>query len=128
MKHITSIVCILMISIFGNAQSNKKYDIDFTKFNFNIASAQIFDMMVDADNYLGKTVRIKGKFYTADTEFGQLYSVLYYDATACCQTGLSFIPSSKTKLPGLLEDIEVCGIYKIKKLNGHDYHYIEQFN
>ena len=109
----------------------KKIDVDLSMLNFNIASAQIFNMLIETDSYLGKTVRIKGQFFSTYDEENKMrhYSVLIWDATACCQTGLQFIPRGNPvypdDFPEEMADMEVTGILRMKLLNGMDYLYID---
>lgn len=109
----------------------KKIDVDLSMLNYNIASAQIFNMLIETDSYLGKTVRIKGQFFSAYDEENKMrhYSVLIWDATACCQTGLQFIPRGNPvypdDFPEEMADMEVTGILRMKLLNGMDYLYID---
>ncbi len=109
----------------------KKVDIDLSMLNYNIASAQIFNMLIETDSYLGKTVRIKGQFFSNYDEDNKVrhYSVLIWDATACCQTGLQFIPRGNPvypdDFPEEMADMEVTGILRMKLLNGMDYLYLD---
>lgn len=109
----------------------KKIDVDLSMLNYNIASAQIFNMLIETDSYLGKTVRIKGQFFSTYDEENKMrhYSVLIWDATACCQTGLQFIPRGNPvypdDFPEEMADMEVTGILRMKLLNGMDYLYID---
>lgn len=110
-------------------ESSQKIDVDFSYLNFNMASAQVFEMLINSEEYLGKRIKIKGKFYTSEAEFGRTFSVLYYDATQCCQTGLSFIREDGAVFPDdypeKLADIEVIGIYREKDFDGISYPYID---
>ena len=109
----------------------KKVDIDLSMLNYNIASAQIFNMLIETDSYLGKTVRIKGQFFSNYDEDNKVrhYSVLIWDATACCQTGLQFIPRGNPvypdDFPEEMADMEITGILRMKLLNGMDYLYLD---
>lgn len=109
----------------------EKADVDFTPLNYNMASAQVFEMMINEESYVGKSVRIKGKFYTDIGEYGRFFSVFYYDATACCQTGLSFVLSKDKTFPEDypqdLEDIEIYGIYKTGEAGGLSTAFVEVY-
>ena len=105
-----------------------KIDIDFTKYNYNMASAMIFEMFMNQEAYLGKRIKIRGKFYTDKDEHGQFFAVLLYDATACCQTGFSFEDSSRhypEDYPELLEDIEIVGVFSKKFYGDTEFTYID---
>lgn len=105
---------------------NKKADIDLVKMNYNMISARLFNMLVEGDKYIGKTVRFRGEYFvTNDSGLGEpLHSCLIYDETACCQTGLQFeIPSGK-EYPKEHSKIEIFGPLQYKEINGMDYFYV----
>ena len=107
---------------------SNKIDIDFTKYNYNMASAMIFEMFMDQEKYLGKRIKIRGKFYADEDEHGQFFAVLLYDATACCQTGFSFEDNNRRypeDYPAKLEDIEITGIYSKKYIEETEITYID---
>ncbi|MBO7485227.1 MAG: hypothetical protein J6T84_04130 [Spirochaetaceae bacterium] len=111
-----------------SSTDKNKIDIDFTKYNYNMASAMIFEMFMDQEAYLGKRIKIRGKFYTDKDEHGQFFAVLLYDATACCQTGFSFEDSSRhypKDYPELLEDIEIVGVFSKKFYGDSEFTYID---
>ena len=105
-------------------------DYDFTKMNFNIATAQIFNMTVEADKYLGKVVKFQGQFMSIEEEgyTSRFFSVLQYDATACCQTGfMFFLPEDKKypdDYPAEMSDIEVCGKLTKGEVDGMEIIYL----
>ena len=107
---------------------SNKIDIDFTKYNYNMASAMIFEIFMDQEKYLGKRIKIRGKFYADEDEHGQFFAVLLYDATACCQTGFSFEDNNRRypeDYPAQLEDIEITGIYSKKYIGETEITYID---
>lgn len=113
------------------SSAGKKVDLDLSKLNYNLAYAQIFEIMINVDKYLGKTVKIKGNFYSSFDEelLVRHYSVLIWDATACCQTGLQFILRGDHEYPAdfpeEMSEIEVTGTLCIKDFNGMDYIYLD---
>lgn len=115
----------------GTEKSSKKFDIDFSKMNYTMMSAQIFDMMIEPESYIGKTVKFTGQFLSTFDEESRIrfYSILKYDATACCQTGLPFIWEGTHDFPEdypeELSDIEICGTLQQKQINGMDFFYID---
>lgn len=113
------------------SSDGKKIDLDLSKLNYNLAYAQIFEIMINIDKYLGKTVKIKGNFYSSFDEdlLVRHYSVLIWDATACCQTGLQFILRGEHEYPAdypeEMCEIEITGTLCIKDFNGMDYIYLD---
>ncbi len=73
-------------------KSVSKADVDLTGLNANLVYSQIYDMMTKPDEYIGKSVKISGTFYTyEDPDTGKKYfSCFVADAAACCQQGLEF--------------------------------------
>ncbi len=68
-------------------------DIDLTKMSDTFVYAQVFNMMVDPEAYIGKMIRISGWFGVyIDSVTGNIYtSCVIPDATACCSQGLEFV-------------------------------------
>ncbi len=74
----------------------EKIDFDFTKMNFNMASGLIFDIMVEPEKFLHRTIKFEGQFSTSVYEGVRRFAVFSWDLAGCCPTGLEFIPSSTT--------------------------------
>ncbi len=108
-----------------------KVDLDLTKMSATMIYSTIFDMLIMAEDYIEKNIKVKGWFETyVDTETGELYyAVIVPDATACCQQGLEFVwPGEHTypdDFPKPGEDITVTGIYKLIETDGVSYTYLE---
>lgn len=112
-------------------KSGSEVDFDFTTMNFNIATAQVFTMSVEPEKYAGKTVKFRGQFMSIQEEgySERFYSVLQYDATACCQAGFMFLlPQDKTypeDYPAEYSEIEVIGTLTLGKTeDGLDLFYL----
>ncbi len=78
---------------------SEKFDFDFSKMNYNMATAVVFDMMVSPGDYENKSVKITGQFNSELHEGVRLYAVIIWDATGCCPTGLTVIPPKEKKYP-----------------------------
>lgn len=77
-----------------------EYDIDLTKMNSSMVYAQIADMVNNGDNYLGKTVKVKGSFsYFKENDGREFFAVLVSDATACCAQGIEFVLDGNYSYP-----------------------------
>ena len=63
--------------------------VDLTTLSSTMVYAEVFNMMVSPDDYIGKTIRITGIFTVyQDPETKQVYcGVIVQDATACCAQG-----------------------------------------
>ena len=77
----------------------KKIDLDFTKMNYNMASSVIFEMLIEPEKYLNKTVKIDGQFETSVYEGNRYFAVINWDLTGCCPSGLNFIPPDSMIYP-----------------------------
>lgn len=119
--------CFNKLPVKSASGSGKpKVDIDFTTMNYNLVSAKLFNVLIESEKYLGKSMRFKGQyFYTEEESVGQkMHSVLIYDATACCQTGLQFeLPEGK-EYPEEKKEIEISGKFSYKEINSMDYYYV----
>ena len=73
--------------------SSGEYDVDLTQLSSSMVYAQVNDMFVNPDQYVGKSVRANGTFdYFKDDKTGNEYfSVVIKDATACCAQGIEFV-------------------------------------
>lgn len=115
----------------SNKKSQNNGVLDFTDMNYNIAYAKIFNILINVEQYIGRTIKFRGNFYSSEEEIlnDRSYSVLLYDATACCQTGFQFILTGEHKYPDDYPEemsvIEIEGTLKMKEINGFEYLYIE---
>ena len=91
----------------------------------------IFDMLVMAEDYVDKNIKVKGWFETyTDPNTAELYyAVVVPDTTACCQQGLEFVwlgeHSYPADFPETGADITVTGRYKLIENDGITYNYLE---
>ena len=111
-----------------------KVDLDLTKMSATMIYSTIFDMLVMAEDYIDKNIKVSGWFeaYT-NPETGEMYyAVVVPDATACCQQGLEFVWPGEHKypedFPAIKQDITVTGIYKMIENDGISYNYLEVIN
>ncbi len=76
-----------------NAYNSSGYDVDLTNMSSSVVYATVYDMVYTSDNYVGKTVKVRGPFsYFQDPQTGNEYfAVLVNDATACCSQGIEFV-------------------------------------
>ena len=89
-------------------------DIDLTVMNQTMMYAQAYDMIYNSEQYIGKTVRIRGPFNTyTDTETGEVHrAILIRDATACCTQGIEFEPADPdVSTPAIDTELTVSGTF-----------------
>ena len=105
-------------------------DIDLTAMNSTMIYSVIYDMMINPDNYYGKSLIVDGYFDTMeDPSLGaRYYFVVVPDATACCVQGLEFMLDKATfpdDYPEVTTDIRVKGVMDCYMEQGQKYTYIK---
>lgn len=107
-----------------NSNLINNIDYDFTKMNYNMISAITFEMLVEPESYINKTVKISGNFASSIHEGKRSYAVILWDVTGCCPTGLNFeIPETMKfpeDFPEIDDEITVTGTMRILNLDGED--------
>ncbi len=100
-----------------SAETKKSFDVDLTILSDTVAYSQVYDMLTYPENYIGKTVKMKGRFaYFYDPALNKsYYACVVMDATACCSQGIEFVlPESYVypdDYPELDAEICVCGTF-----------------
>lgn len=76
-------------------------EIDLTQLSSTMVYSEVYNMMVAPEDYVGKTVRMRGAFSVyEDAITGKRYfTCIISDATACCSQGLEFIWKGEHKYP-----------------------------
>ncbi len=102
-------------------------DVDLTKLSSTMVYSEVYNMMVDPDSYLGKTIKMSGAFavYT-DQESGKNYfACIIQDATACCAQGIEFTLdgdySYPADYPAVNDEITVTGTFATYEEDGYIY-------
>ena len=88
-----------------------------------VAYAQLYQIAMSPEKYLGKTIRLKGSCYiTEDPYTGRTYrSCIVRDVTGCCAQGLDFTIDPEndwTQTPELYDTITIEGVYGKDELDG----------
>ena len=82
-------------------------------------------MVINPDKYIGKTVRLRGKYSVYDGENRKIYVCEVMDETACCTQGLEFILADSGEYPEYNPDIpisiEICGTFNTYIEDNHPY-------
>lgn len=105
-------------------------DVDLTELVSTLVYAEVYGMMMNPEEYMGKTVKMSGSYYASFIEETNSYYhfVIIEDAAACCQSGLEFIwngdhaypddyPADNTK-------VEVEGVFDSYDELGQTYYYL----
>ena len=115
------------------AQSADGIDVDLTKLSSTMVYSEVYNMMYTPDDYIGKTVKMKGQFaigyvYNTDgtpDESTARFACVIADATACCSQGLEFILTGEHTYPNdypeLGAEITVTGTFEVYTENGFQY-------
>ena len=86
----------------GNSEViTEEADVDLTVDNADLVYAQVFAMLYTPEDYIGKTVKMKGQFvfYYDEEKDRYYYACIIRDALACCAQGLEFIPAGDCEYP-----------------------------
>lgn len=108
-------------------QISNNLDVDLTKLSSTMVYSEVYNMMYTPDDYIGKTVKMKGQFaYYEDPETkAQYFACIIADATACCSQGLEFILTGEHTYPNdypeLGSEITVTGTFEVYTENGFQY-------
>ncbi len=111
----------------SNPQISNNLDVDLTKLSSTMVYSEVYNMMNTPDDYIGKTVKMKGQFaYYEDPETkAQYFACIIADATACCQQGLEFELNGKhiypDDYPELGSEITVTGTFEVYTENNAQY-------
>lgn len=114
-----------------NEDSSTDVDVDLTLLSSTMVYAEVYNMMLNPDEYVGKTIKIKGPYYAeywGDTQRYYHY-VIISDATACCQSGIEFIWDDNSHIypdeyPENDTEIEISGVFNSYEELGQKYYYL----
>ncbi|MGL5259866.1 MAG: hypothetical protein ACRC7V_07130 [Lachnospiraceae bacterium] len=105
-------------------------DVDLTTMSSTLVYAEVYNMMQNPTDYIGKTVKLNGIYYKAtseDTTKFYNYAIIS-DAASCCAQGIEFIWSGQKEYEdGYLVDdmgIELVGVFGSYEEDGYTYYYI----
>ena len=109
-----AIVMIALTGIFTGCGSSadeaakeekaSQVDVDLTQMSSTMVYSEVFNMVNEPDDYLGKMIKMEGTFalYHDENTGKDYYACIIQDATACCSQGLEFELSEDYKNPGSL--------------------------
>jgi len=97
----------------------KAIDLDLSVMSSTIVYAQVTNILTKPDDYLGKTIKARGKISSSRSdETGEYYHfIVFVDSSSCCEQGLEFIWNGEQDYPGNYPKdstmIEVVGVYAL---------------
>ncbi|NLJ64373.1 MAG: hypothetical protein GX337_03145 [Christensenellaceae bacterium] len=89
---------------------------DLSRLSSTMAYAQLYDMLCNAENYVGSAVKLKGPYMPYQSEAGELmHFVLVYDMQGCCELALEMLPTrgANIEYPEMNTEIEAEGLFDI---------------
>ena len=105
-------------------------DVDLTVLNAVMLSAEISNIYLHGDDFMGKTIRVSGTYsYINYEEIGMQYHyVITKQGDACCQEGFEFIWNGDHVFPDdypkMGTPIEVDGVFGVYEEDGYYYNYL----
>lgn len=107
----------------GNAEDvsgqDTDVDIDLTSMSSDMVYATVYQLMIEPERYVGKTIKMDGLYYASWYEATQQYYhyVIIQDAAACCSSGMEFVWEDGSHVypdeyPEDETEIEVVGVFE----------------
>ncbi len=94
-------------------------DVDLTQLSSTMVYSEVYAMVYEPEQYIGKTVKMHGLFATQEYNGERLYACIVQDATACCAQGLEFELAEELVYPDDYpepgEEITVIGTFDTYK-------------
>ncbi|MBQ7587701.1 MAG: hypothetical protein IJT37_06715 [Lachnospiraceae bacterium] len=103
--------------VTDGAESTGECDVDLTVLSSTMVYSEVYNMMYYPENYIGKTVKMKGLYavYHDENTDKFYHACIIQDATACCEQGIEFETTDEYKYPedypGQGEEVCVTGIF-----------------
>ena len=104
-------------------------DLDLTRFSSTMKFAEINNIYLKPDEYLGKTIKLDGVYFRSYyVETGQYYHyVVVVDTLACCSTGMEFSVADRDSDEMFKEEetpITITGVFSSYEEEGDVYYYL----
>lgn len=106
-------------------------DVDLTKMSSIMVYSEVYNIMVEPETYIGKTIKIQGPYYASywDQTDNYYHYVIIEDATACCTQGLEFIWDNNEhqfpdEYPEDYTEVEISGTFNKYEEEGQEFYYI----
>ena len=111
-----------------NPAEDEDVDLDISNLSSVLVYSQVVRILDEPEQYLGKTIRIKGQYYSMFYEPTQQYChyVVVGDASLCCQVGIEFIWNGNHNhpddYPAEKKIIEIVGLFSSYEELGETYY------
>lgn len=132
-KYLCFLLCALMVVSLAACGStpqigtSEEVDVDLTLLSSTMVYSEVYNMMVSPEDYIGKRVKMTGRFRAfQDKATEKVYlTCIIADAAACCSRGLDFVLKDEHAFPddypALYEPIIVTGVFNIREEDGYSY-------
>ncbi len=102
------------------------FDYDFTQMSSTVVYSQITDMTMVPEEYVGKTIKMEGRFeiYGDPNAEDPYLGCIVNDATACCSVGLRFVLTgdyTSADFPLNGSDIVITGVFQTYEYQGYTF-------
>lgn len=133
MKRILSCImlCIIILSFAGcgsessSSASGSKGTVDLTELSSTMVYSEVYEMMVNPSDYVGKTIIMNGQFAVYGGTDKYYPACIVQDATACCSQGIEFLLRGDAQYPKDYPEpgteIEVTGTFETYTEEGSEY-------
>ena len=123
------LICLMFTLTCGKSMADTdtvNIDVDLTELNSMIIYAQLFNMVMNASDYLGKTVKMRGTYSASPSAQENQYShfIVIDDETECCSQGLEFTWNGEHNYPEEKAIIEIVGVFSSNTINNRAYYYL----
>ena len=111
----------------NEALADPSVDIDLTALSSTLIYSEVFNMMMEPLEYVGKTVKMDGvcSIYEDENTGNIYYACIVQDATQCCSQGLEFVLDEdqyqKKDYPNAGDEIIIKGTFDTYEENGNQY-------
>ena len=101
----------------AQADDSEEVDVDLTILSSTMVYSEVYNMISNPEEYLGKTVRMKGPFafFHDEATDNYYFACIIQDATACCAQGIEFVLTEDyvypDDYPEVDEEICVVGVF-----------------
>lgn len=71
---------------------NQPYSMDLAKFSSTMTYAQIYNIFMDPESYVGKSIRLRARYAGDELDTGEkMHFLVLSDEMACCQLNIEFM-------------------------------------
>ena len=128
-RMIAALLCLIQLVMSSDmgAFAERTVDLDLSALSGTVVYSQVYNMVMQPDQYLGQTVRVRGNFsYFQDpVTMKEYFAVIIADAAACCAQGIEFVWRGEHRYPDdyppLETEMTVTGEFGTYEENGFTY-------